>query len=359
VFIIAGLISLAIALLSLVSGILVSKVFTRGTAPLDLLFLLLLLIALTIPLVEGLRKRGAGRPRIILPVVSCAAALMAAVYSTGITRLHADIAYNKGRDFLKAGRLDAACEKMRKARRLYPAEDEYMFGLGLTKYKIACANEEEALMRQAIDVFMKARDRCRLEADHSANLARLYWKLAGFAGCESASKSAGRKADICYRQASRLKPRDVGLLCERAELNLRVLHDIPRALALIEKALRIDPRFLCPYELKAKYYRLAGEEAVEPILKHKNFSRALETWERALRLLEGNTDHQIRILNKVIELCHRMGEPEKALPYLEAQLKRSKPANKKIIKLMISECSLCTGSSGPIENTLPCLPGFQ
>ena len=187
-----------------------------------------------------------------------AAALVIVV--TGMNFLGA-VHFGTGREYALRAQWEPAIVEYQAAVGLAPWEDSYWQALGevyaRAGFARATRGDRGRLLARGGEALETARALNRASVRARRNLARLYSRAG-----PTLAPDALSRADAVYREASALRPRDAGLLAERAEVALR--RGVPaEARELASAATALDPSLWSAHAIKARVALEAGnlEEA--------------------------------------------------------------------------------------------------
>jgi tetratricopeptide (TPR) repeat protein/O-antigen ligase len=263
------------------------------------------------------------------------AALVLALY-TNLNEVRADIYYKEGWNLYHAqGMYDEAVFDYDRAIRLDPGEDYYYLFKGKALLEKAdaeadrfeqgnqadlaaedaseytsglsgAASERDRAFEDALNVLEQARVLAPSNTDHYANLARAYqiWGDRTFDKARRAERLALSREWFQRATGPDLSPNNAGLYEELATTEF-LDGDVDAAMADIDKALAIDPRFMHPYRVRARIHRELGE-----------YEEAASDYRTYLESREGRSD-----MPGWSELAYVLGQSNDLVGAKEANLK--------------------------------------
>ena len=219
------------------------------------------------------------------------AALILAVY-TNLRPVQADIAFKMAGQFTNGNTWPVAIRIYNQANDLAPSEDYYYLFLGrayLEESKtLQDATERENLVTQAASDLKKAQALSPLNADHTANLARLYNLWATFTTDSNLRAQRAQTSSDYFSKAVTLSPNNARLWDEWAFLLMNVMQKPDEADQRLTHALEIDPYYDWTYALLADYTARSVQASpdVTESQKQQALQKAADGYTQALKLVD-------------------------------------------------------------------------
>jgi tetratricopeptide (TPR) repeat protein len=218
-------------------------------------------------------------------------ALILVFLATAVSNLKvidADITFKMAEPFTKNSRWEIATLLYQQSTHLTPREDHYYLFLGrsyLEQAKVTDATaDQDQLIIKAEDDLKVAQSINPLNTDHTANLARLYSWWAGEASATSTRNERSKKASDYYATALTLSPNNSTLWDEWAVLSMQLLNDPNQALAKLNHALSLDPKYSFTQGLLGDFYLKTANAEKDVASKDQDLKTAANYYRAAVEM---------------------------------------------------------------------------
>ena len=183
---------------------------------------------------------------------------------------------------------DIAIAIYNKALELEPSEDYYYLFLGRALLERSGLSEnlgeKQALLAEAQERLLEARDLNPLNTDHSANLARLSTRWAATTEDPAAREERLVMAETYYQEALQLSPHNSLIRNELARLEFDLRRNCDRAIAIFRQSLRNDPFFSETYFTFSDVLVACAAAQEDVSVRNELYDSALQTIDSGLSL---------------------------------------------------------------------------
>lgn len=234
------------------------------------------------------------------------------VMVTNYDSIKADILYKAGTNLDASGLWNLSAQAYKRAFDLQPAQDFYALFLGRAYLESARAStdatQRQKFLAEAESTLLRAQRLNPLNADHTANLARMERVVATLMDKPADRAEHFQRSSKYYADTLRISPYTAHLWNEWA-LTLMQSGELPQALEKLNQSLRIDPTFVQTYVYLGDYYFLAQD----PAHAAENYFKALERDPNALSDANGDLQANPAALFKLPEYAPRAIETYRVL----------------------------------------------
>jgi tetratricopeptide (TPR) repeat protein len=207
---------------------------------------------------------------------------------TNLRTIQADISFKLADPFTRPGQWPVAISIYDQANELAPNEDYYYLFLGRAYLEHARSlqdpSERDAVISQAEEDLLQARELNPLNTDHTANLARLYSLWASFSEDPGDRQIKAEVSDQYFSTAVTLSPNNARIWDEWGLLYLNILNQPQGALDRFQHALQIDSEYHWTHGLLGEYYTRMAQSLDNPSEKSQALMQADQHFEKALEL---------------------------------------------------------------------------
>lgn len=325
-------------------------------------FILLVIILLSLALGwSALRSTGLRRTNARTAVIIAGAAVIIPitlflVVQTNMRVIQADMIYKRAKPFdeqatratqadpeARREAWDAAIAIYRAAVARAPSEDFYYLFLGRALLERAglTTNQDEAseLLTEAERLLLQAQHINPLNTDHTANLARLNTRWYGVATDDTERQERLALADRYYRDALVLSPQNSVVRNEYARLALEVEGDCPKALALYDQGVTIDPYYDALALARADAY-VACSQTLPAEQREEFLTTAATALEERLQAEPDNLGIWVRLA----ELQRQLGDYTAALAAVDQARRLNEPVRFAPSELDLLEATILADS---------------
>ena len=241
------------------------------------------------------------------------------VSRTNMRVIQADIVYKRAKPFDdQAARTrdlqlwDSAIAIYEHAINLAPEEDFYYLFLGrayLEKSTVTPDRQEQiGLLQEAERLLLRAQALNPLNTDHTANLARLNTRWSQLAADSAVRAERVDEAELFYREAISLSPRNSIIRNEYAGLVYELKGDCDGAIATYDEAVRADPYYPVSYFARADIHINCAASLPEDE-RNEGYGLALASIQEGLELDPNN----VRAWQQLGQINQQLGEYDAAL----------------------------------------------
>jgi len=248
------------------------------------------------------------------------------IYTVNIKPVYADILFKLAEPFSSASRWDIVDLLYQQSVDYSPTQDYYYLFLGKASQEQAktavSPDVQEKYAQQALQNLNQAQRLNPLNVDHTANLARLYSWWASVADAGEKIPLA-EKADTYYSRSVVLRPNYPDLWAEWSTLYLDVLPQPERSLELLQHALDLDGQYNITQGFAGNFYMNLAQSSTNLFDKEQAYEKAKGYYLKAVDLSTGDskTKYLIALSNVYISQSQRSQEDSQKISYDPEYLK--------------------------------------
>jgi tetratricopeptide (TPR) repeat protein len=217
------------------------------------------------------------------------------IRQTNVKAVQADMIFKRAQPFDQQANQsqdplmwDIAIAIYNKALELEPSEDDYYLFLGRALLERSGLSEnlgeKQALLAEAQERLLEARDLNPLNTDHSANLARLSTRWAATTEDPAAREERLVMAETYYQEALELSPHNSLIRNELARLEFDLRRNCDLAIAIFRQSLENDPFFSETYFTFSDVLVACAAAQDDVSVRNELYDSALQTIDGGLSL---------------------------------------------------------------------------
>ncbi len=249
------------------------------------------------------------------------------IWFTNLRVIQADIAYKRGEAYAKRGAWQPAIAVYQHALTLAPKEDYYYLFLGKAYADYGASLQDETrrdiLFDQAVRLLEQAQRLNPLNADHTANLARLHSAWAQNTSDEQLKSKRAALANDYFSRAVRLSPNNSTLWLEWALFYIHVVPNPREAYLRLLKAVELDPTYDRIHAVMGDYYAQTAMQTTDEQQKQALLHQAVEAYQQALNCANPSDVYlQNAYLNALASAYVHLGDYENAIATFQQAIQK-------------------------------------